>query len=363
MTESSTPTLSNEQLSEVLRLIKGADSVELKLSVPDADQRSAVAALDMDPLDAQIRQVVFFDTPDLPLERARRRGARPPGPGPSRRYGGEAAPGRSRRRSRRSCARLPASASRSTPCPVASSAPASMKAHARPRPVSSETFAGSASARKLLHQGAAARSSPTMLQRGSRSTTSSMLGPINVLKLKFTPGELRPPDGGRAVALPRRHAPARAVDEVPAGRRPSRWRPRPKAFLAGHGHRPRAGRSRPRRARRSTTSPASSQPPPHDADGGGGGRVPVDERTGAVPSDLEYELMTTTVTTPAADDQAVLLAQPAERRGVPAPRRRPRRRAERRRGRRAPGSGTARTSSPRRPRSRRGRRSCASTAT
>ena len=60
-------TLSTEQVAEVLRLIKGADSVELKLSVPDADRRSAVAALDMDPLDAQIRQVVFFDTPDLTL--------------------------------------------------------------------------------------------------------------------------------------------------------------------------------------------------------------------------------------------------------------------------------------------------------
>src|SRR4051794_39452043 len=51
--------LSPEQLSEVLGLLKGADSVELKLSVPDADRRSTVAALAMDPLDAQIRQVVF----------------------------------------------------------------------------------------------------------------------------------------------------------------------------------------------------------------------------------------------------------------------------------------------------------------
>ena len=63
------PTLSNEQLTEVLRLIKGADSVELKLSVPEADQRSTVAALGMDPLTAQIRQIVFFDTPDLTLDR------------------------------------------------------------------------------------------------------------------------------------------------------------------------------------------------------------------------------------------------------------------------------------------------------
>ncbi|HYH91941.1 MAG TPA: hypothetical protein VD763_02190, partial [Candidatus Saccharimonadales bacterium] len=57
----------SEQLSEVLALIKGADSVELKLTVPETDQRSAIQALEIDPLDAQVRQVVFFDTPDLAL--------------------------------------------------------------------------------------------------------------------------------------------------------------------------------------------------------------------------------------------------------------------------------------------------------
>ena len=75
--------LSDDQLIEVLRLIKGADTVELKLSVPDANQRSTVTALGMDPLEAQIRQVVFFDTPDLTLNkhgvvlRARRIQAKP----------------------------------------------------------------------------------------------------------------------------------------------------------------------------------------------------------------------------------------------------------------------------------------------
>jgi hypothetical protein len=61
------PSLSSEQVAAVLKLLKGADSVELKLSVADENRRSAVAALGMDPLDAQIRQVVFFDTPDLLL--------------------------------------------------------------------------------------------------------------------------------------------------------------------------------------------------------------------------------------------------------------------------------------------------------
>jgi len=61
--------LTDEQLGELLALAKDSDSVELKLTVPDADQRSAVAALGIDPLDAQIRQVFFFDTPDLTLNR------------------------------------------------------------------------------------------------------------------------------------------------------------------------------------------------------------------------------------------------------------------------------------------------------
>ena len=61
------PSLSGEQLGELLGLIKGADTVELKLTVPESDHRSAAASLDLDALDAQIRQVVFFDTPDLTL--------------------------------------------------------------------------------------------------------------------------------------------------------------------------------------------------------------------------------------------------------------------------------------------------------
>jgi hypothetical protein len=64
------PGLTDEQLQEVLRLIEGADSVELKLTIPDEDRRSTVVALGMDPLDAYIRQVFFFDTPDLALDRA-----------------------------------------------------------------------------------------------------------------------------------------------------------------------------------------------------------------------------------------------------------------------------------------------------
>jgi hypothetical protein len=65
-----TPALSDEQLPELLSLLKDSDSVELKLTVPESGHYAAARALDMDPLGAQIRQVYFFDTPDLDLNRA-----------------------------------------------------------------------------------------------------------------------------------------------------------------------------------------------------------------------------------------------------------------------------------------------------
>jgi len=61
------PRLSDTQIAEVLPLIEGADSVELKLTVPAETQRPAIRALGLDPLDAQVRQVFFFDTPELAL--------------------------------------------------------------------------------------------------------------------------------------------------------------------------------------------------------------------------------------------------------------------------------------------------------
>jgi hypothetical protein len=61
--------LSDEALVEMLSLMRGADSVELKLTIPEAGQRSALEALRMDPLGAQVRLVSFFDTPELALER------------------------------------------------------------------------------------------------------------------------------------------------------------------------------------------------------------------------------------------------------------------------------------------------------
>jgi hypothetical protein len=64
------PGLTDEQLTDFMGLLRGSDSVELKLTVPAAQQRDAIRGLGLDALDAQIRQVVFFDTPDLALDKA-----------------------------------------------------------------------------------------------------------------------------------------------------------------------------------------------------------------------------------------------------------------------------------------------------
>jgi len=61
--------LPDEKHAELISLIKEADSVELKLTVPVSDRGRSAAALGVDPLDAEIRQVYFFDTPDLALNK------------------------------------------------------------------------------------------------------------------------------------------------------------------------------------------------------------------------------------------------------------------------------------------------------
>jgi hypothetical protein len=68
-TTSTREPLSQDELVRLLELMKGSDTVELKLTVPESSHRSTVTELCLDPLDAQIRQVFFFDTPDLALDR------------------------------------------------------------------------------------------------------------------------------------------------------------------------------------------------------------------------------------------------------------------------------------------------------
>src|SRR6476469_3828295 len=62
--------LTDEQLEALFGRVGGADSIALKVTIPDSERRSTVEALGMAALEGQIRQVWFFDTPDLALNSA-----------------------------------------------------------------------------------------------------------------------------------------------------------------------------------------------------------------------------------------------------------------------------------------------------
>jgi hypothetical protein len=211
-------TLSSEQIMEVLPLIKGSDTVELKLTVPDADRRSAVAALGIDALDAQMRQVMFFDTPDLALNaaglvvRARRIQndlgdtvvkLRPVVP-----------------------AELPRKIRKSSSFGVEVDAmpggyvcSGSMKAEADPVRTK-ETFLGLRPVAKLFSKEQRAFYEEHAPE-GIELNSLSRLGPINVLKLKFIPDEFKRklvaelwfyPEGSRILELSTKCAPSEAFD-------------------------------------------------------------------------------------------------------------------------------------------------------
>ena len=62
--------LTDEQYSNLMDLIRDVDSVELKLTVPFEQHRATIAGLPLDPVEAEPRQTFFFDTPNLALYRA-----------------------------------------------------------------------------------------------------------------------------------------------------------------------------------------------------------------------------------------------------------------------------------------------------
>ena len=62
--------MTDKQLLEMMELVKSADSVELKVTVPSDAHRATLRGLPIDPVEAQPRQVFFFDTPDLKLNQA-----------------------------------------------------------------------------------------------------------------------------------------------------------------------------------------------------------------------------------------------------------------------------------------------------
>ena len=55
------------KIAELLKLIKRADSVEVRVVVPMSAQRATIASIGLDPIEAEPRQVFFFDTPRLDL--------------------------------------------------------------------------------------------------------------------------------------------------------------------------------------------------------------------------------------------------------------------------------------------------------
>jgi hypothetical protein len=64
------PQLSRSQIDEVVTLLKDVGSVELKLVAPMHTHRATIAKIGLDPIEAEIRQVYFFDTPNLDLNKA-----------------------------------------------------------------------------------------------------------------------------------------------------------------------------------------------------------------------------------------------------------------------------------------------------
>ena len=207
--------LTDAQLEEMLALTSHADSVELKLTVPDSERRSAVNALDMDPLEGQIRQVFFFDTPDLALNkqgvvvRARRvqgRGddtvvkLRPIVPD-------ELPP--SVRKAKTMVVEVDA-------MPGGYVCSASFKGSLGPGDAVKQVAAGNRAIRKLYSKEQRAFYA-AHAPEGLALDDLSVLGPINVLKLKFTPKGFKRrlvaelwlyPDGERILELSTKCAPA-----------------------------------------------------------------------------------------------------------------------------------------------------------
>ena len=210
--------LSEADLQRLLTLLHGADSTELKLTVPDSEQRSAVAALGMDPLDAQVRQVYFFDTPELILNK----------------HGLVVRARRVQQRADDSVVKLrpvipdnlPASLRKSKDLVVEVDAmpggyvcSASMKGAPAGDGVKA-VAAGDRRIRKLFSKQQQAFFA-THAPEGIGLDDLAILGPINLLKLKFSPrgygrrlvAELwLYPDGSRILELSTKCAPAEAFD-------------------------------------------------------------------------------------------------------------------------------------------------------
>jgi len=206
--------LAADQVLQVLQLADQSDSIELKLTLPASAYRRASKALAIDPLDAQIRQVFFFDTPDLALDgagvvmRARRIQGRPGDTTVKLRPLVPAELDQAVRRSRQFSAEVDA-----TPGGYVCSG--SMKNEVSAADVLRSTR-GDQPLRKLFSKEQRAlfeAHAPT----GIAIDDLAVLGPILVLKLKLSPAELSSrlvlevwmyPDGSRVVELSTKASPS-----------------------------------------------------------------------------------------------------------------------------------------------------------
>ena len=67
---SATSIYTDQEITRIMKLIKGSGSIELKVVVPAPEQRATIESIGLDPVEAQPRQAFYFDTPDLALNRA-----------------------------------------------------------------------------------------------------------------------------------------------------------------------------------------------------------------------------------------------------------------------------------------------------
>ena len=208
--------LSDAELPQLLALVKDANSVELKLTVPDSERRSTVVALGMDPLEAQIRQVYFFDTPDLACNR----------------QGVVVRARRIQQRGDDSVVKLRPVVPHELPADVRRSKNLVVEVDAMPGgyvcSASLKAALGTTDVKQVAAGGRAIRKLFSKEQRaffaahgpeGVGLDDLSMLGPITLLKLRFSPGEFGRklvaelwlyPDGSRILELSTKCLPGEA---------------------------------------------------------------------------------------------------------------------------------------------------------
>ncbi len=62
--------LSTDEMAELMEVVSQVDSLEIKVTIPADAHRATIRGLPLDPVEAEPRQVFFFDTPGLDLYQA-----------------------------------------------------------------------------------------------------------------------------------------------------------------------------------------------------------------------------------------------------------------------------------------------------